>query len=418
MNKSPECTIVIPVFNKWELTRKCMESLHRHCAGHDLELIVVDNGSTDATAAELATLGTTLFDGGFSAIRFPENRNFGPACNAGAAAATSDLLFFLNNDTILTPGWLPPLLETMRGDDAPGAAGPLLLYEDDTVQHLGVALGADGVLHLYRDFPATHPAVGRKRALQFITAAAMLMPRDLFFDCGGFFEGYRNGFEDIELCVRIRERGKHLACVPESRIYHLESRTPGRKDNDARNGELLEERCGGAMAMDLHRHALRDGFAVKVNDLFALSVLLTDRAENDLLQEVHDKPAKDWLRLVRENPLWVRGREVLAQGLERAGRGEDAVLFRIALAEIDPAETRFNDLLRLKQFASGATWPEEVEKRLAKLRGYKSDPSLAKARVRDIRRKFAPGGDAFLENAYREKLHELVKRRLPRAGLA
>ena len=90
----PEFSVIIPVFNKWELTKDCLISLREHGGGHDFEVIVADNASSDATATDLAPLGASLFGERFTAIRFEENKNFGPACNAGAKAATAPILFF------------------------------------------------------------------------------------------------------------------------------------------------------------------------------------------------------------------------------------------------------------------------------------------------------------------------------------
>jgi len=79
-----------------------------------LEIIVVDNGSTDATASDLEPLGRSLFGELFRPIRLPENKGFAVASNLGAAQARAGRLLFLNNDTLVTPGWLPPLLRTGR----------------------------------------------------------------------------------------------------------------------------------------------------------------------------------------------------------------------------------------------------------------------------------------------------------------
>ena len=86
---APELSVIIPVFNKWELTRDCLLSLRDYTPGDDFEVIVVDNASSDDTPAELPSLGEALFPGRFTCLRFSENRNFGPACNAGAKAATA-----------------------------------------------------------------------------------------------------------------------------------------------------------------------------------------------------------------------------------------------------------------------------------------------------------------------------------------
>ena len=133
MSAPPLFSVIIPVFNKWELTANCLRSLREHTRDCDIEVIVVDNGSSDETAGDLPSLGGELFGRRFLPIRFEENRNFGPACNAGARAASAPLVFFLNNDTVLTPGWAPPLLQALAEDPSLGGVGPLLLYEDETV---------------------------------------------------------------------------------------------------------------------------------------------------------------------------------------------------------------------------------------------------------------------------------------------
>lgn len=404
---SPECSVVIPVFNKWELTRNCLTSLCEHSREHDLEIIIVDNASSDATATELVPLGESLFGARFRVIRFEENKNFGPACNAGAAAATSSLLFFLNNDTILQPGWAPPLIQTMLGPNAPGAAGPLLLYENETIQHMGVAVGADGVLHLYQGFPATHPAVWRKRPLQFITGAAFMISASLFQKCGCFHKSYKNGLEDLELCVRVREQGKRLVCVPQSRIFHLESRTPGRKDptNETANSKLFMERCGAALYIDLHRHALLDGFEAYVNDELALSLKLPETKSNALAREAEGKDAGEWLRLLNANPLWTHGWNVLLHALEQAGRIDETISIRIEVASLEPTIARYRELTRLAPLAEkNDPWPGKAMEVLERMLRYAKDGAAAQARFRQIRQRFQNGDDAILEKLYQKKL--------------
>lgn len=100
-------SVIIPVFNNWELTRQCLSSLAENSPA-DLEVIVVDNGSTDETATGLEPLGQTLFEKHFRRIRFEENRNFAPACNAGAQAAHSEFLFSSTMSTIIRPAGCRP----------------------------------------------------------------------------------------------------------------------------------------------------------------------------------------------------------------------------------------------------------------------------------------------------------------------
>ncbi|MDR0339587.1 MAG: glycosyltransferase family 2 protein, partial [Desulfovibrio sp.] len=233
--REPLFSVIIPVHDQWTLTKNCLKSLREHTAGDDFEVIVIDNGSADATASVLQPLGDALFKDRFTRIRFEENRNFGPACNAGARASAAPFLFFLNNDTLLTPGWPPPLLESFSRETKLGGAGPLLLYENNTVQHLGVVFGLATAEHVYRGFPAEHPLVKKTRRFQAITAAALMMRKDVFLTYGGFCEDYRNGFEDVDLCLRMKADGFFFTCVPASVVYHLESQTPGRKTEDNHN---------------------------------------------------------------------------------------------------------------------------------------------------------------------------------------
>lgn len=406
---APVCSVIMPVYNLWDLTRASLVSLRDHSAGHDLEVIVADNASTDATATELMPLGKSLFGDRFSVITFPENKNFGPACNITARAAAAPLLFFLNNDTLLTPGWLPPLLDAMREDNAPGAVGPLLLYADGTVQHMGVAFNAIGPLHIYQGFPADHPVVAKKRALQGLTGAALMIRADVFRECGEFFPEYRNGYEDMELSVRIREKGKQLRCITESRVYHLESRTPGRKNNEEDNSRTFTRRCGDSIYIDLHHHALRDGFAVYITDILSLGIRMTEEDEQALIATVTGLGGDAWLRQIKANPLWVRGREIVAHNLEQAGKLAEALVVRTELAEIEMLIPRYQQMLRLSDHVdeAGGLRLEYIHKRLDAMLLLKDDAALARKKVRQAAKRFKRGGDAFLEAAYAAKLREM-----------
>jgi hypothetical protein len=404
----PECSVIIPVFNRWDLTRDCLSSLCEYSVGHDIEVIVIDNGSTDETATDLVSLGRSLFGNRFIPLVFTENRNFGPACNAGAQTATSRFLFFLNNDTLLTSGWLPPLLYALRDEPSLGAVGPLLLYGDDTVQHLGAAMGGLGPMHLYQGFPRAHPVVRRRRDLQFITGAALMMAKDLFFDCGAFFEEYRNGFEDVELCIRIREQGKKLRCEPDSIVYHLESQTPGRKCGEEENSALLTRRCGKSCYVDLHHHGINDGFSVFINDMLDISLRLAEQDERDLMEQAEKGGVGVWLRLALENPFWVRGREMLASSLERSGKFDDAMRFRLNLVEIEPLLSRYLDIMRLlPKYTEERDWLPTLENHLEIITSFKSDPSRCSAQVGRILQGKAQGGDSFLEHIYQEKIRQM-----------
>lgn len=239
-------SIVIPVFNNLAYTRKCIESITGNSgAGVPHELIVVDNGSTDGTAEFLSSLS-----GDVKVIANGENLGFAKACNQGAAAAAGDYLVFLNNDTIVHPGWLEGVIRAFvlhRAD----ICGVKLLYPDGTIQHAGVAFNEKGhPFHLFRGSPANAFYVNKVREFQCVTAACMGVKRELFGRLGGFDEGYRNGFEDVDLCLRAREAGCRIVYTPECVVTHFESKTPGRKRFDEENIDRMLSRWSGRLRSD------------------------------------------------------------------------------------------------------------------------------------------------------------------------
>jgi GT2 family glycosyltransferase len=345
MHNSPVFSVIIPVFNKWELTEACLRSLREHSAGCAYELIVVDNASDDNTRHALLPLGEGLFGTAFSRIRFEENRNFGPACNAAAQVASSPLLFFLNNDTLLTPAWAPPLLESLSADPSLGGVGPLLLYADHTVQHCGMVFSPRGTTaHLYRYFPADHPVVQKTRRFQAITAAALMMPKALFLEHGGFYEAYRNGFEDVDLCLRMGQNGKYFTCNPASRIFHLESQSPGRELHTGYNAEIFRQRCGKLFRPDMHRHGLKDAFCIFINDALDIGLRLCPKEAAALLKAAVGQPVSVWLQYCQEHPYWVEGHEHCVRILEEQGNAADALELQQYIADLLRSTESFEKL--------------------------------------------------------------------------
>ncbi|MDL2267728.1 hypothetical protein LJC46_07055 [Desulfovibrio sp. OttesenSCG-928-G15] len=234
-----------------------------------------------------------------------------------------------------------------------------------------------------------------------------MVHRDFFHECGGFFEEYKNGFEDLDLCVQIRRRGGTLQCIPESRIYHLEGQSQGRKDFDEQNSQLFTKRCGQDVYTDIHQYALRDGFEVFVSDLLTVGVKLKEKDELRLVSEAQNKDAVTWLHLARENPLWIRGREVLAQSLEQAGQFDQAADLRAELSQIEPTLPRYRELLRLAPHLQDKSGLDVVERHMQTMLRFRSDASFAEAFVNEARQRFKPGGDPFLEVLYTKKLHDI-----------
>lgn len=375
---SYDCSIIIPVWNNAALTRQCLTALAQVTDGVTFEVVVVDNGSTDGVQDFLHTLG-----GDIQVIRNQDNLGFAKACNQGARAARGKYLVFLNNDTIPLQGWLAPLIEEVRAHSDVAVVGSKLLYEDGTIQHAGVAFSREWFMpyHIYRGVDAHATSVSRRRELDCVTAACMLVRRDVFEEVGGFDEGYRNGFEDVDLCLKIREKGRKIIYQPQSVLYHLESRTPGRKAHDLDNSHRLQERWGTSWWLaDEDRIHFEDGYALhtyisegKLSYRLRLIDDPTTRAGRALLAEIQSAAHRrdrnkvtEFLKRVEEWPadVWIlRWATLLCHGIanprlaipfwQRVLALEDDPQARIALAKhaletgaLAEAETHLTILLK------------------------------------------------------------------------
>lgn len=346
---SERVSVIIPAWNLWKLTSACLRSLAKHSPARALEVLVVDNGSDDATLTELEPLGRALWGKAFCRVRLPENRGFAKACNAGARAATADLLFFLNNDATLTPHWLEPLVR-LFDDPALGAAGPLLLYPDGTVQHCGICITPFlRVGHLYEHFPGAHPVPRKARPLQAITGAAMMLRRTVFQDCGGFCEDYVNGFEDLDLCCTLRHKGLKLAVAGQSVVYHHTSQTPGRFEHDTRNGGLLLRRWGQSLRPDMHSLVARDHYRLNIGRSLSCWPALGEKREQALnatwaAREFDEAACRAQLE---QEPLWLGGRLLLMKRLEEQGQTRAALAEGMTALRFFPEVEIQRRLLRL-----------------------------------------------------------------------
>jgi len=255
-----ECSIIIPVCNRGDLTKQCLLHLAEVTEGCHYEVIVVDNASTDGTQKFLASLG-----GDIQVIRNTENLGFAKACNQGAAAAKGRYLVFLNNDTIPKPGWLSALVKEVDNHPEIAIVGSKLLYSNNTIQHAGVVFSKVSLTpyHLFSTAPENHKSVNVRRELQAVTAACMLIRREDFNAVSGFDEAYINGFEDVDLCLKIKEKGKKVIYQPQSILYHLEQQTPGRKnpDAEAHNARVLLNKWASKIIVDEDIYAVSEGYA-------------------------------------------------------------------------------------------------------------------------------------------------------------
>ena len=222
-------SIVIPFRDRPELLRNCLRSL-RGSTFRNFEVVLVDNGSEDPRTGRLLARVSAKQD--VRLVSRPGPFNFSLLCNAGAATATGDHVLFLNNDTeVLTRSWLERML-ALVADPAVGAVGATLLYPDHTIQHAGLLPRSDGMwVHPYRGEPADARGDSGElrlvRSVPAITAACMMIRRELFDNVGGFDERLPLTLNDVDLCRRVRERGKLVLVTPRARLLHYEGLSRG-----------------------------------------------------------------------------------------------------------------------------------------------------------------------------------------------
>ena len=225
----PTVSIIIPCHNGVALTDACLRSLVETLpASFRGEIIVVDDASTDGTADALRTWAAA--DPRVKSLRNPKNRGFLETANRGAEAATGDFLVFLNNDLVLLPGWLPPLLRTFRDFPKAGGVGGKLIFPDGTLQEAGGMIFRDGsAAHFGRgDHELDALLYNFVRPADYCSAALFATPRALFAKLGGFDRAYVPAYyEDTDYCCAVRAAGRRIYYQPESAAIHVEGASCG-----------------------------------------------------------------------------------------------------------------------------------------------------------------------------------------------
>ena len=246
-------SVVIPIYGRIDLTEQCLRALEQTVDLGAVEVVVVDNGSTDGSGDRIAEAF-----GWVKLLTNATNLGFAAACNQGARAASHDVLVFLNNDTEGHPGWLGALVDTLLGDDGIGLVGPKLLFPDGTLQHAGMWLiddrrsGALNAVHRWYREAADRPGADRRDDLRLVTGAVMAVRRALFDDVGGFDQAYWNGCEDVELCLRVGARGLRVVYEPASVLVHHEGASGAQRWTKVTdNLRLLTKRWQGRTDVDI-----------------------------------------------------------------------------------------------------------------------------------------------------------------------
>jgi GT2 family glycosyltransferase/glycosyltransferase involved in cell wall biosynthesis len=237
---APEASVVIPAYRHFHDTLRCLHALAAHSGDTvGFETIVIDDDPANPIAPLLQ--GTP----GLRVLSNAENLGFLRSCNRAAAQARGWHIVFLNNDTLVRPDWLAPLLELVRGDPQVGMVGCKLLEADGTVQEAGGIVFEDGWGYAFGrgDDPAK-PEYNYVREVDVVTGAAFLVRRDLFASLGGFDDRYAPAFyEEFDLAFEVRRAGFTVMYQPRSEVVHLGSSSYGAETRDRQSRHNHAQFC-------------------------------------------------------------------------------------------------------------------------------------------------------------------------------
>ena len=249
-----DVSIIVPVHNQWHFTQPCLISVLRAMRGTGItcEVILADDASTDETLQ-----AASLFPG-LRVVRQDRNLGFLGNCNAAAAEARGEALLFLNNDTIVLPGWLTELVRVLREEPSAAIVGSKLLYPDGTIQETGGVLFADASAgNLGRGKPRHDPLFSFDREVDYSTGASILVRRSFWDSVGGFDVRYSPAYcEDSDLAMAARHKGMRVICAARSEVVHFEHGTYGEavaaapKALALKNAARLREKWASQFAED------------------------------------------------------------------------------------------------------------------------------------------------------------------------
>ena len=246
----PKVSFIVPLYNRLDCTQAFLESFLTTIPSVSFELIFVNDCSDDESREFLDANQSERI----VVLHNNSRMGYAKSVNRGTVKATGEILGLLNNDLVLTEGWLEPMLECFDKKLTVGAVGNIQRnINTKKIDHAGIIFDLVGLPDHYgknypflpnfdyREFPA-------------VTGACMLIRSSLFEEMEGFDESYLNGCEDVDLCLRIGQKGYRNIVAGRSTVWHHVSASPGRRDNDQSNNKKLLKKW----REDLIRHGQRN----------------------------------------------------------------------------------------------------------------------------------------------------------------
>lgn len=242
---NPKVSIIIPNKDHIDDLKVCIDSVNKKSTYKNFEIVIVENNSEeDKTFKYYEKLEK---QDNIKVVYWKDEFNYSAINNFGAKHCTGDYLVLLNNDTeVIAKDWMERMLSYCQREDV-GIVGAKLYYPDDTIQHAGVILGFGGI--------AGHAAIGQSRYelgymarpcttqdVSCVTAACLMVKKSVFDEVNGLDEDFKVAFNDIDFCMKVRDKGYLIVYNPYCEFYHYESKSRGLEDTDEKverfNGEI------------------------------------------------------------------------------------------------------------------------------------------------------------------------------------
>ncbi len=244
LQDKPKVSIIIPNKDHVDDLKKCIHSISK-CNYNNCEIIIIENNSSKKETFEFYEKIETQ-DKKIKVVYWKEQFNYAAINNYGTQFAQGEYLLFLNNDTeIINSDCIEELVGVCTRQDV-GAVGARLYYKDGTIQHAGVVVGLGGIAgHIFLNTPKDQVGYFARIITQqnysAVTGACILVKKSVFEEIEGFDEKYKVAYNDVDLCLRIQEKGYLVVYNPYAELYHYESKTRGKEDTLDKMNRLKEE---------------------------------------------------------------------------------------------------------------------------------------------------------------------------------
>jgi len=230
----PKVSIIIPNKDNVVLLRQCIDSILYNSTYTNFEVVICDNNSKKETYKYYEEIKS---NDKIKIIKWEKPFNFAAINNYAVNFTSGEYIIFLNNDTkVITPTWIESMLELITFKDV-GIVGPKLLYQNNTIQHAGVVIGIAGFAgHIgrgkNRNFGGHFGNFKVIRNVSAVTGACLMIKKEVFRLVGGFDENLAVALNDIDLCLKVLEKGYNILYTPFVELYHYESKTRGYEDTE------------------------------------------------------------------------------------------------------------------------------------------------------------------------------------------